>query len=175
MAAAMPRLRPLASFRIALLLPLLCVAASPASMPDRLLAAHNAARKAVGSPPLRWNAKLAQDAQIWARYLAATGKFEHARRTGGQGENLWSGSKGGYALEEMVGAWTAEKVHFRRGRLRADDAGEAGHYTQMIWSTTTQLGCAIATGVEDDVLVCRYSPAGNVIGRDSLERPAGPR
>jgi hypothetical protein len=39
-----------------------------------------------------------------------------------------------------------------------------GHYTQLIWPTTREVGCAVAKGQGNDVLVCRYAPAGNVLG-----------
>jgi len=36
-----------------------------------------------------------------------------------------------------------------------------GHFTQMVWKTTTKLGC----GVSGSYLTCRYHPQGNFIGR----------
>jgi len=39
-----------------------------------------------------------------------------------------------------------------------------GHYTQMIWKNTSQIGCALARTNSWDILVCRYSPKGNMIG-----------
>ena len=36
---------------------------------------------------------------------------------------------------------------------------------QMIWPTTTHVGCALASNARSDYLVCRYSPAGNIDGR----------
>jgi hypothetical protein len=34
----------------------------------------------------------------------------------------------------------------------------------MVWRTTKAIGCAMATTRDYDVLVCRYSPAGNLVG-----------
>ncbi|RXY91726.1 CAP domain-containing protein, partial [Klebsiella pneumoniae] len=42
---------------------------------------------------------------------------------------------------------------------------DAGHYSQIVWRETREVGCAIETGNGMDVLVCRYFPAGNVIGQ----------
>lgn len=43
------------------------------------------------------------------------------------------------------------------------------HLLQMVWSSTTHLGCAVAQchwqGQEAEYLVCRYTPAGNVLGQ----------
>jgi len=39
-----------------------------------------------------------------------------------------------------------------------------GHYTQMIWRNTTEVGCAVAERDDRQILVCRYSPPGNVRG-----------
>ena len=41
---------------------------------------------------------------------------------------------------------------------------DVGHYTQIIWPETQEVGCATALNASHEVLVCRYWPAGNVIG-----------
>ena len=42
---------------------------------------------------------------------------------------------------------------------------DVGHYTQLIWRGTQQVGCAVGQGRANDILVCRYWPAGNVMGQ----------
>jgi hypothetical protein len=141
----------------------------------RLLASHNAARATVGVPPLQWNDQLAADARAWADELAATGRFEHSPEEQGQepqGENLWAGTPRAFSPEAMVGLWVAEKTDFRPGvfpnNSRSGDVERVGHYTQLIWRETRQVGCATAIGKNEEFLVCRYSEAGNVYG----QRPA---
>jgi hypothetical protein len=34
----------------------------------------------------------------------------------------------------------------------------------MIWRGSTRVGCALRSSRNNDYLVCRYSPAGNVMG-----------
>jgi hypothetical protein len=69
----------------------------------------------------------------------------------------------------MVGNWASERRYFVPGTFpnnsRSGNWEDIGHYTQMIWPTTTHVGCALASNATTDYLVCRYSPAGNVDGR----------
>ena len=143
------------------------------SFEDRVLTEHNRERAALGLVPLAWDDTLAQAAQGWADHLAATGRFEHApedRKTP-EGENLWAGTRGSYAPESMVDAWIREKKYFRPGVFPDNSTTgrveDVGHYTQLIWRATSQVGCAHAASQAEDILVCRYSEAGNYRG----ERP----
>ena len=51
---------------------------------------------------------------------------------------------------------------------RTGDYRDVGHYSQIIWSRTTRFGCAMVAGAKDEYLVCRYTPAGNVVGEKAL-------
>ena len=142
---------------------------------QRVLAAHNAERAAIGVGPLAWNAELAADARAWADELARTGRFEHSPDEVGaepQGENLWAGTPRAFSPEKMVGLWVSEKKDYHPGvfpnNSRSGDVENVGHYTQLIWRNSGQVGCATAVGRNEEFLVCRYSRAGNVYG----ERPA---
>ncbi|HEX8668718.1 MAG TPA: CAP domain-containing protein [Allosphingosinicella sp.] len=137
----------------------------------RLLDAHNRVRAAAGMPPLAWDAGLAADAARYGPQLAALDKLVHApaaeRR--GAGETLWMGTSGRFSLENMVADWASEQRYFRPGTF--PDVSSTGkwadvaHYTQIIWRNTQRVGCAFHPTPKWDYLICRYSPAGNVIGQ----------
>ncbi|MFL6845672.1 MAG: CAP domain-containing protein [Allosphingosinicella sp.] len=143
------------------------------SLDQRLLAAHNRERDLAGLPPLRWDPVLAAGAAEWGEQLAASGAFEHSDADAGdpEGENLWAGTRGAYSPEAMVGGWIEEKKFFRPGTFpdnsTTGDFEDVGHYTQVVWRDTDRVGCALAAGAKEEVLVCRYRTAGNVEG----ERP----
>jgi len=69
----------------------------------------------------------------------------------------------------VAGSWAAEKSLFRPGTfpdvVRRGKWPDVAHYTQMIWKTTTHVGCAVYSAARWDYLICRYSPPGNVEGR----------
>ena len=142
-----------------------------AQFPARILAAHNAERARAGVPPLVWDNALGNGAAAYAQQMAITARFEHSNRRArpGTGENLWIGSRGAFSIEAMVGGWTSEKRWFRPGVFpnvsRTGSWDDVGHYTQMIWPTTTRIGCALASTPRIDYLVCRYAGAGNIDGR----------
>jgi hypothetical protein len=140
------------------------------SLDSRLLAAHNRERDLAGLPPLRWDPALAAGAAEWGEALAASGAFEHSEADPDdpEGENLWAGTRGAYSPEAMVGGWIEEKKYFRPGTFPDNsltgDFEDVGHYTQIVWRDTDRVGCALAAGAEEEVLVCRYRTAGNVEG-----------
>ncbi|MEG3176062.1 CAP domain-containing protein [Sphingomonas sp. RB3P16] len=148
----------------------------PAARGDALLrramiAGHNAARAAVGAPPLTWNDELAADAARYAATLAATRDFKHSTGVRGrtpEGENLFMGSRGAYRYDEMVRLWVDEGRMYRPGVFPdISTTGrwqEVGHYTQIVWRRTREVGCGLASSRSDDYLVCRYTPPGNVVG-----------
>lgn len=142
----------------------------PASFDQRVLAAQNHERLELGLGALTWNDALAQSAQHWADHLASTGRFEHApeNKNAPEGENLWAGTKGYYSPEAMVDAWLREKRYFRPGVFPNNSTTgrveDVGHYTQLVWRATTEVGCAKASSTQEDILVCRYAEAGNYIG-----------
>lgn len=158
---------------VAAVAPLLLGNAATGGFEDRVLAAQNRERAALGVAPLSWDGALARDARAWADRLAATGAFAHAPvdRQAPQGENLWAGTRGRFSVEAMIGGWTEEKRFFKPGAFpdnsRTGRWQDVGHYTQLIWRDTRRVGCAVARGAKEDVLVCRYAQAGNWIG----ERP----
>ena len=136
-----------------------------------MIAAHNQARRHYRVGPLAWDAALARDAAIYAGKLARSGRFEHDPQRGRQprqGENLWMGTRSAYSYAEMINLLIDERRDFRPGRFpgvsRTGSWSDVGHYTQIVWPTTTHVGCATASNRRDDYLVCRYLPAGNVVG-----------
>ena len=138
----------------------------------RLLAAHNGERARMGVPRLVWSERLTAEARVWAGSLARRRAFHHSNRKtrGGTGENLWMGTTGYYSPEDMIGSFLEEKRDFRRGVFpavsRTGNWDDVSHYTQIIWPTTQEIGCAIArSGGGMEVLVCRYWPKGNIDNR----------
>ena len=136
-----------------------------------MIAAHNQARRQYGVGPLLWDDSLARDAAAYAHHLARTRRFEHDPQRGRrppQGENLFMGTRGAYSYADMIGLLIDERRYFKPGRFpavsRTGDWSQVAHYTQIIWPTSQRVGCAVTTNRDNDYLVCRYLPAGNVVG-----------
>ena len=137
-------------------------APQPSGRVQEILAAHNKYRAEVGVPPLRWSDSLAATAQQWAGHLASTGTFEH--NSGGQNLAL---ATTGVSVTQLVDIWGGEKQFFMYGVFPnvANPPGSlVGHYTQVVWRDTTEVGCGLATGSGNDTLVCNYNPPGNFLG-----------
>lgn len=140
---------------------------------EGITAQHNRVRAEVDVPPLAWDPGLAAIAATWAARCIdnnGDGFIDHDSDSAGVypeivGENLY-GSTGAVTGVDAALGWEREEVDFTYPDQCA--AGQVcGHYTQMVWSTTTKLGCAIGTCPDHrfgNVVVCNYAPAGNWVG-----------
>jgi pathogenesis-related protein 1 len=129
-----------------------------------IVAAHNEIRGRVEVPPLRWSDRLAEHAQEWASRLLREREFYH-RPHPVYGENLFEITGARASAAQVIDVWASEApdYSYRDNTCRA----VCGHYTQLIWSDTREVGCAVARDASREVWVCNYNPPGNWIG----ERP----
>jgi hypothetical protein len=141
---------------------------SPDDLAKRVLATHNAERARLGIPPLKWSDALAVHAAKWADHLASLPDIEHDETLDVEGENLWRGTKGAYTPEDMVTLWIDERKAFKQGKFPdvsiTGQFADVGHYTQLIWRSTAEVGCAVRAAGDDEILVCRYMEGGNIEG-----------
>jgi hypothetical protein len=106
-------------------------------------------------------------AQNWANHLA---KDEGCSLIHSQnnpyGENLFGGPGGPYTALDAAQAWYSEIEKFHYGVLTDANWYPTGHYTQVIWHTTTQVGMGQATcSGGGTVIAAEYNPPGNYIGQ----------
>ena len=148
----------------------------PELLRDVTLGMHNDERARLRLPALDWDDALARDAQGYARELARTDSFRHSSkesRPRPEGENLWMGTRGAYTYDEMMGTFLNERRYYVPHAFpdisTTRDWRDVGHYTQIVWRTTTSVGCALVSNEWRDFLVCRYSPPGNIWGRRADE------
>lgn len=114
---------------------------------------NNAISLACTAAPLLWSRTLANYAQT----VSDTCVFAHSH--GPYGENLAIGP--GLSCTGAVQLWVNEEQQWSPG----DGFSEAtGHFTQVVWKGSTQVGCATTSCSNGDFITCSYNPPGNVIG-----------
>ena len=134
---------------------------------------HNQVRAEHGSPPLRWNPMLADSSQEVANRIAETGNTQHSSRVGRENirENIVAGPFTPLPPIELAQTWIDELPKFVDGvfpDICMGDWSECSHISQILWSTTTDVGCGYAADTYV-ALVCHYSPKGNIDGKLVLE------
>jgi hypothetical protein len=147
-------------------------------------------------PALEWSPTLAAYAQQWADMQATTACAAPSHRSGAElqqkkyGENLavFGGIGAGpniSSAEQAVQSWAGEVSCWTYGTIsglgqqgtekcdqtcyKAMNSDGCGHYTQIVWRKSLQLGCGVATCSsgrgKEDIWICNYSPAGNFVGQ----------
>lgn len=134
--------------------------------------AHNEVRAMVGVGPMTWNEDLAATAQAWAESCvdndAPAGLIDHNddRSVGHPyyvGENVY-GSSGNATGVAAVNSWASEGADYDYNTNSCAPGRVCGHYTQIVWATSVELGCGIAScpGLTySNGVVCNYGPGGN--------------
>lgn len=148
-------------------------------------------------PPLVWSPTVAAYAQQWATQLATNNCAAPQHRSGAElqamnyGENLATFEGGGFGTgdvstaQKAVDAWAGEVACWTYGTISGGGPGGTekcnsscymamnsdgcGHYTQIVWRKSLELGCGVATckngQATEDIWICNYAPAGNIIGQ----------
>jgi pathogenesis-related protein 1 len=132
---------------------------------SRILAAHNAWRKKVRVPPLQWSSSLARFAQQWADTLQGQGCNPEHRPANKYGENIeWAGGQN-LTPEKVVELWGREEASYNYVANSCQAGKNCLHYTQLVWRSTTAVGCGVARCSNSEVWVCNYAPPGNWVGK----------
>ena len=161
------------------------------------LAIHNTERAAVGVANLQWSNELAGTACTvalncdWAHSaFSYRSGLSYTFDTVGENFAVWSANdQSTFRINYLTQLWANEKADYTN-TVNPDGVGvcapdkPCGHYTQMVWSDTTHVGCAITycplfspvapgpTFTSGAFLVCHYGPTGNY--RGELPYPNNP-
>ncbi|CAH7666699.1 PR-1 protein, partial [Phakopsora pachyrhizi] len=127
----------------------------------RWLLFHNKVRNLYKTKNVKWSEEVAKSAQI----VADTCEFKHSG--GKYGENIAAGQ---VDIQAVVNDWS-----YRSDECQAYDPDNPifSHFTQILWKSTTEIGCAIkqcnVVGLTDlknsKYYVCQYNPPGNYLGQ----------
>lgn len=132
------------------------------------LRTHNQYRSKHRAPAMALDAELCKRAAEYADFLAKTDTFEHSGDEE-NGENLyWSWSSDPRWVvegDEPVRSWYDECRGYNYSREPRDT--ESGHFTQLVWDSSTQLGVGVTRSESTGkfYVVMKYWPPGNYIGK----------
>lgn len=126
---------------------------------QEILDRHNEYRAKHNVPPLKYSKKIAAYAAQWARTNARKNRMFH-RRPSRYGENIYYISSGWVTGKMPVDTWYSEEKYYKYNK--PGFTYKAGHFTQVIWKSTIELGCGKARSSRGAVyVVCNYYYPGN--------------
>ncbi|KAH9310484.1 hypothetical protein KI387_025519, partial [Taxus chinensis] len=132
---------------------------------DDFLHPHNAARAEVGEKPMQWNKKLHSYAENYANQRRGDCNLQHSN--GPYGENIfWGSDASSFSNTDAVNAWVDEKKYYNYNSNSCDAGQMCGHYTQVVWKNSVNVGCArvVCDNSKGVFIICSYDPPGNYIG-----------
>ena len=137
-----------------------------------LVKRHNTLRKKHSASSLTKLAAIAKLAQKTVNNCKLKGDLIHSGTSyNGQwmGQNLYV-SSGVPTGADVANDWYSENVNYNYNTGNAKNNGVIGHFTQLVWKSTKNIGCAVAVGAWNGYknsyyVGCNYFPGGNVLGQ----------
>ncbi|XP_047333488.1 pathogenesis-related protein PR-1-like [Impatiens glandulifera] len=129
------------------------------------MAPQNDARAIHDLPPLKWDVKLRQYAQRYARKRKEDCALVHSH--GPYGENIFWGSGTSWKPVQAAVMWVDERNDYNHTTDTCTEGKECGHYTQIVWKNTERIGCArvVCLHGKGIFMTCNYDPPGNYMGK----------
>lgn len=140
------------------------------------LNAHNQVRASAtptpspALPTMIYSATLETAANTWAEKC----NFTYDPALGAMGQNVFA-SNAATTAANVITRWAAQASDYTYSTNTCASGKVCGNYTQLVWRTTTEVGCAMKTcstgspfgtanGGTWYFAVCNYNPGGNFIG-----------
>jgi hypothetical protein len=128
---------------------------------------HNELRAEFGVPALVWDDGLAEAAAEWLEVLSTERDCQAEHNLDSPlGENLaWNKGFESHPCRVTAG-WAEEEQDWDFETESC--TGECGHWTQIMWTSTERIGCAVtacADAPDEELWMCTYDPPGNVPGQ----------
>lgn len=105
-------------------------------------------------------------AQQWAQKMANSNQMRHSNNAK-YGENIYMTTNtkitDSEAVKRATKSWYDEQAKYNY-RLAAF-ASSTGHFTQVVWKASKNLGIGVARSNKGVYVCANYNPRGNVIGR----------
>ncbi|XP_051873843.1 C-type lectin domain family 18 member A-like isoform X2 [Pristis pectinata] len=152
-----------------------------------ILAHHNRLRSKVQPPAanmqkMEWSEKLARLAQMRASSCQRSQQDQQIQVAEEEeiGWNYHTTVDAGVSVSNVIDLWfrEAQNYHYHTGQCKYNASCQ--HYTQLVWATSSKVGCGKHICVHDEqwtvIVVCAYSPGGNweINGRIIIPYKEGP-
>ncbi|XP_068460597.1 Golgi-associated plant pathogenesis-related protein 1-like isoform X2 [Clinocottus analis] len=131
------------------------------SFQKEFLETHNAYRMKHNTPPMTLSSELTAAAQKWADHLLAICALQHSDTK--DGENIYNKSSSApikLTGKEAVDSWYGEIKDYKWSS--PGFSSNTGHFTQVVWKDSTELGVGLATDGKKVFVVGQYRAAGNM-------------
>uniref|UniRef100_A0A8C1Y1P4 Im:7150988 n=1 Tax=Cyprinus carpio TaxID=7962 RepID=A0A8C1Y1P4_CYPCA len=144
------------------------------SFKQEFLEVHNQYRKQHQAPELTYSDELCSAAQKWADHMLGEKSLGHSDTN--DGENVFysfSSVKKTPTGKEAVDSWYSEIKDYNF--TTSGHQPQTGHFTQVVWKSSTELGVGLATDGNTVFVVGQYRPAGNITNAGYYEKNVLPK
>lgn len=134
---------------------------------EEMLSRHNYLRSQHHTKELVRDSSLEKYALNFTNYLITLDHLEHSPSRLNDdyiGENICAGRYSSTIGTDCVNLWYSEEPNFDYKKNEFD--ANCGHFTQIVWKNTKELGCGMSCDEKDHCVVsCNYYPSGNFYGQ----------